>query len=404
MKKLGTWILGSIIFLLIFAGTLELIGYLSLKSGFRWNRNSGGTPPISTARTQVLESRVSEWLSENKKSLNPSAPVNQALRNEPALYTDVGLHQKRSLWGENQELAPNIDDEFRLLGAVTRELKWQVRYQTDEFGHRRTHHERVSGATANIVFTGCSFTFGEGVPDTSVFAARVSDELPKVQTYNYGIQGSSPARTLQSLMAKGGAYFSGVDEKGGAVVFTFIDDHVRRIVGSSQRLIQHPGILTSDPWYSLASSGALEYHRSFSEDPWHRFWIFRAIGNTFFAEAFQLEVPFIGDDQLVLVSKVMSGIRDEMRKHRPDLPLYVAIYPGETFYRSRLIPLLEKEQIRVLDYGDVSFPRALGNQSDLGTDRHPSPEAHALFARLLARDLESIVPLSAASSPRSGRP
>jgi len=237
------------------------------------------------------------------------------------------------------------------------------------------------------VFLGCSFTFGEGVQDKETFPAKVAEYLPYSQTYNFGIQGSSPARILKQLLTQKEKYLAAIDHHPGAVVLTFIDDHVRRIVGSSQRLIQHPSILSSDPRFFL-EDGKLNYQSSFAEDSIDRFRFYRFFGTTHFAQAFNLEVPFIADDHLLLVSKVISEIRNEIQKHRPDLKFYLAYYPSERFYRNGLFSHLRQENIDILDYSDVFLRNVLGNQSDLGTDRHPSQLAHDLYAYLIARDLE----------------
>lgn len=392
MKKFLKVLAGTFIALVIFVLTLEGMGFIFLKIGH--NPLEGEYPPPRplSERGKQVTVWVREWLELKRNELNPEVPVDQVLRNEPGHYSDVGLLHRQDLWGgDKKNLAPGIDDEFMLVGKDSGKVKWRARYRTDSYGHRLTHQERKKNAKRNLVFLGCSFTFGQGVGDELTFPARAAEYFPESQTYNFGIQGSSPTRILESLMKEGSGYLAAVDDKPGAVILTYIDDHIRRIVGTSGRLIQHYSIIETDPHFYL-SDGKLEYRTSFADDPLGRYYIFRFLGSSQFVKALGLEFPFINQSHFELVAKVVAGIRDEIRKVRPDLQFYFSFYPAEEFYRRPLLHFLARENVEVLDYSEVSLENSLGNQRDLGTDRHPSPQAHDLYAYLLGKDLESRVP------------
>ncbi len=390
MKKFLNGIFGLLIILIVLGLTLEGIGYSSKYFGFHPSFLSKRPSDFSRSeRLHTLEQRFNVWKAANQDKLNPTAPVDFELRNEPAFYTDVGLHHKRSLWGNEGMLAANIDDDFRLLGSRSGREKWRVRYRTNSFGHRITTQEKKSHATHNLIFEGCSFTFGEGVIDEDTFPSRVGFYLPKIQTFNHGIQGSSPSRVLEELLKTGGSYLKDIDDKPAVVILTFIDDHLRRIIGSSARLIQHPNIINSEPYFSY-SDGNLAYKDSFSEHPWKIFHLYRFLGDRAFVQAFNLEFPFIGESELVLVAKVIKAIEVEMKKTRPELKFFLAFYPGQHFYRNQLKPYLLNENITVLDYSEFDIAQKLGTQNDLGSDRHPSQLSHDLYAYLISEDLKEL--------------
>ncbi len=96
-----------------------------------------------------------------------------------------------------------------------------------------THGFRVASGFATrgkIALFGCSFTFGEGVPDEQTLAAHVS-RLAGQQAVNFGFHGYGPHQFLRALESDRPAA-AGVTEMS-AIVYTLLPDHVDRAAGRS---------------------------------------------------------------------------------------------------------------------------------------------------------------------------
>ncbi len=394
MKKILTkrnllFLTGPLLALLIFFATFELVAY-GTEFLRRFQKDPESVKLVEDPREKTLRSWVSEWRNLNESLIDPNHKVDEPLRNEPGHYTDKGVNTNASIWIGNRRLAPNLDDEYELRGMISGRLKWRVRYQTTPWGHRMTHHEVKPKSVANIIFQGCSFTFGEGLPDESTFPARVGSYLPNAQVFNFGVQGSSPAFDLLQTKEDGKFYLEGVDQKPTVVVSTFLDDHVRRIIGASTRLIQQPNIIYSDPHFYLEGD-EVKYEKGFAQNIFSKYQLYKLFGHSKFAEVFKLEVPFYGEGQMKLAARIFSETKKEVLKNNPQVKAYfVAVYPGENFYASRLIPFLKQEGLDVLDYSGVPLHSILEEQRTLDTDRHPSALSLDLYAFLLSKELKSL--------------
>ncbi len=107
------------------------------------------------------------------------------------------------------------------------ELIFDVKYSTDELGHRKTPVN--PDAKFAVVFLGCSFTFGVGLNDEETYAYKVAKQLGRdYQVYNLGVGGYGTHQILASL-AKDMSYL----EKYERLYFFYaaIEDHLPRIAG-----------------------------------------------------------------------------------------------------------------------------------------------------------------------------
>lgn len=81
--------------------------------------------------------------------------------------------------------------------------------------------------SVEVVFLGCSFTFGTGVPDTATMAYRVGKQLD-YNSINFGGSGFGTHQAYQIYTHK---YASAPDRKKRIFVYTFIPDHLLRAKG-----------------------------------------------------------------------------------------------------------------------------------------------------------------------------
>ena len=111
----------------------------------------------------------------------------------------------------------------------------------------------ADAAAPTLIFAGCSYTFGHGLPYEETFPGRVAS-LPgnPLQVINLGVQGYGTDQSLLSLKEM----MPKLNAK--VVVYTFLLDHVKRNDNADRRFIfpkaRFPG---TKPRYELASDGSL---------------------------------------------------------------------------------------------------------------------------------------------------
>lgn len=379
--------------LMLFLCTLELSSWLLIKSGFT---NYRPPPPFLVrdwSGISVLgkKAKIYEEFRNRHPEIEKAADIDYSLKREPGEYIILGEKTGKSIF-EFRTLAPNIDDTYKLLGGVTKRIKYRVRYQTDAFGRRSYPVSRKVPASQNLLFLGCSFTFGEGVAQDEIFPSRLAIKRPDVEVINTGVPGFSPATVLQQI-TKNPKFLSGIDtSQPTTAVFVFIDDHVKRVVGTSEFLAGHPNLIIQEPYYYKGSDNKLHYEESFSSNFWNFRWLLRSYGHTNLAQVTKLDLPLIDDQQMELIADILVEVKSELRKKIPTLKDFLVVsFPGNNFYVSRLKDRLQAKKITFVDHSEVDVGLLLKGHHNLLVDSHPSSLAHELFADLLLEDLKDFL-------------
>ncbi len=382
--------------LLIFLTTLEALSWLALNMGIKppWQRSEN----LIISFSEVEEaSRKSDRLGEVSKvflawknkhpEINNPPYIDVALRSETARYVYTGFHTKRNFFEKLDEPVPNSDDEYALYGQQSGKLKYKIRYKTDEFGRRITGYEHTKNARLNIIFVGCSFTFGEGVTPEETIPTITGKLLGSVRTYNLGVPGSSLAGRLSVIM-KNPQLLKGIDPKiPTVIVYIFLDDHLRRMVGTSELLQRGEHNYRHIPAFSL-KNGELILQEGFDEDFWNFHWLIYAYSKTNFSRLSRLELPHISTPHFILQKKVLERLKNEVKKVLPLTDkVYFATFPGDNFYASKISPHLGNATF--LDYSGINFQKILGHDIFyLPQDYHPHGRMYDLFSMLLVNDLK----------------
>lgn len=98
-------------------------------------------------------------------------------------------------------------------------------FNTLPINHRQAFHiDNLSRDSVEVVFLGCSFTFGTGVPDTATMAYQVGKQLD-YNSLNYGGSGFGTHQAYQIFRNK---YQQVPDKKKRIFIYTFIPDHLLR--------------------------------------------------------------------------------------------------------------------------------------------------------------------------------
>lgn len=232
-----------------------------------------------------------------------------------------------------------------------------------------------------MLFFVCSFTFGQGVNDEEAMPSQVAKLAPAIVPYNYAVPGYGPQQMLDIVRSDA---LSNVVEGDGWLVYSFIDDHLRRAIGSMYVY----GVWGADmPFYEIDDQGILVRRGTFMHD---RVWTSRLYGllwKSAIVRYFGVDLPVGNSPQHTrLTREIILASRDAFLKRfgLPSDRFVVLIYPGSRHGRE-LSDELRPRGVRVLDYRELfelEPPRFR-----YARDEHPTPEAHRRIASELVKDL-----------------
>jgi hypothetical protein len=156
-------------------------------------------------------------------------------------------NQYHYLWDANLGIAlpPNV--AARAYKFTDHALVYDVTYTTDANGHRKTMGSTDASAD-NVIFMGCSFTFGEGVQDSETLPQQFSDQAGrKYNVVNFGVSTFGVHQPLRSMelgqltpILTGGKRY---------IVYTGIPGHAQRAAAIGLR----------GPSYGLQADGSVKY-------------------------------------------------------------------------------------------------------------------------------------------------
>src|SRR5437879_10062020 len=81
-----------------------------------------------------------------------------------------------------------------------------------------------------LLFFGCSMTFGLGVNDNETMPFYMAQYASHYRPYNYGVSGYGPHYMLAQLQR--GDLTKDIHETHGIALYTFIDHHIDRPIGT----------------------------------------------------------------------------------------------------------------------------------------------------------------------------
>jgi hypothetical protein len=266
------------------------------------------------------------------------------------------------------------------LRSASGDIIYDIDVVTDEFGRRMTP---ASGARRlHVLFFGCSFTWGDAVQGHETLPAAFAAAATEYRPYNYAFRGYGPQQTVQQL--RNPDIRAQVPERDGIAVYTAIDEHIRRAIGSL-RIVE--GARRTFPYFRLDRDGRLVRDGSFvSGRPWRQLF-YEVLSSSRVLRYFDLDVPAaISDGHFALTAALVADARDSYRARFGSDRFYVILYPGSRLL-SGLRPHLDRHQIRYFDYANLFAAET--RPTIIEGDGHPTPLAYRLVAARLAEDLRT---------------
>ncbi|MES2528064.1 MAG: hypothetical protein V4598_13300 [Bdellovibrionota bacterium] len=345
---------------------------------------------FSSTQTRAGEiSRVLLSLDLEKKVKSPR-PLSKdsKLMMEPNDFTKT--LSGRPLVPLKNGLIPNLDETIVVKGKFSGKVKASSHVTTDSIGRRLTGNTSGSEKKKNIVFLGCSFTYGFGVNNEDTYPYKVREKTG-LNVYNYGISGTSPSLTLKILRYLKGDYLKDMSKEDTTVIYTLIPDHINRMIGTVLQFRHMPGSFETAP-YIFLKDNELEILNSFADDRTYGKHILKFLSRIHLMKVFWVDIPRIGQEEIDLMARILQEIEKEVKTHNPHVKSFkVAFYPlggvGEKSYQA-LRDELVKRKMDVLDYSMINTNSLLKPYNVLEFDSHPSPLAYDVYSSLLANDLK----------------
>ncbi len=256
-------------------------------------------------------------------------------------------------------------------------------YTLDEHSARVTPASPVEATGRDLVFFGCSFTFGVGLSDDEAMPNRVAQRATGWRVTNFGGGGYGPAHMLRRIEdGQTTELFRGNDTR---VVYTYIPHHVRRVIGGMRTATR---FCRDAPYYALTPDGELEYRGTMTTGrPWLQPF-YEALDHEAVLKYFGVDIPIqITDRHLDFTARIIAASRDRWAEALDESDFTVVIYPQPLWAETAsedIIPMLKARGIRCLDYS-----HRFDGQPEMWIpgDKHPTARAQDRVAQWIVQDL-----------------
>lgn len=291
-----------------------------------------------------------------------------------------GLFEPDDLLGYKPQSQAEVDSIASLDGRPV----YAVRYATDRFGRRRTSAQHTGSRPASILFFGGSYTFGEGVNDDETLVAQFAELSAAATCYNYGFCGYGPQATLAILSSD--RLTTELPRPPEVAIYTFIDDHVRRAIGSMRVATTWGGRM---PHYTIGPDGRPHKMGDLTSGRPFRSLLYSVLAKSHTLSFLEVDVPPVMTERhIAFTAKLLAESARLFRERLGGEEFVVLLYPGVKL-GARLAEHLRASGVRCLDYSTLFDPGERIYHID--GDGHPTPAAYGRVAKRLANDMHTIL-------------
>ena len=263
---------------------------------------------------------------------------------------------------------------------------YDVIYRIDGLGRRVTPIDSPGLRTKLLLFFGDSNAFGDGVTQEQTLAYWAGKFAPDYRPYNYALSGYGPAQMLDLIKTR--PLDKEVSERQGFAFYYFIQDHIARVIGSSQ---------VSTDWgihfsrYVLNSGGQLVREGDFATGRPFLTLFYACVEASNIVKYFRLRLPIrYSEADYQLAAEIIAESRRRLDKEFELKNFYVIIAPvfneQELAISERFMVHLKKVGVPFLDFThlyDANEPQYTVAEEDA----HNSGLADRLIAAEIVREL-----------------
>ncbi len=308
------------------------------------------------------------------------SPEPQMLRQ---VVTDASTGELKARFSQVDPLLgykPGGDQQVRVQKLWDDSSVYDAVYTFDAFARRQTPLEGPEGKSEFVIFTGCSFVFGEGVNDNQTLPYLYGKQNPAVRCYNYGFPGYGTQQMLALLQQRD----LRLEVKGdqGTLVYVYLGFHVSRVVGRLSVVTAWGEFM---PYYAIDSDGELQHRGNFTSGRPVLSLLFWLAGKLALKRRLGIDYPRPQrPEDLELTVRIIQESQSTFLDLFPNGRFLVLFYPskGST---NNIRPGLDRAGVAYLDYRNLFDPSS--SEFCIAKDGHPTPLAYELLARQLSVDL-----------------
>lgn len=286
----------------------------------------------------------------------------------------------------------------RWRGRLGGRVYFDKAFSTDAFGRRVTPQSGMAARRRLVLFTGCSFTVGQGAADDETMPYFFGEASPGSRVLNYAHGGHGPQQALLRVERSMTPEALGSYDGRPLLVYVLISDHLFRASGA-RRFLGNYG--AGFPSYAVRPDGGVALEGSFEHaHPWRTL-----LARWSQKSALLQRVPDpVTAADVELTARILAAVRSRFEGRFGSDRFVVFAYPGRrTAPYTATLERLRQLGVRVVDPNDLmtmSERRALTYP-----DFHPLPECHRRVGERLAADLRALGwlddPAPAVSPPAS---
>jgi hypothetical protein len=246
-------------------------------------------------------------------------------------------------------------EEKKMYGS---EVVYDVTYTMNQFGLRIAPHD-VSPARnrdyKNVVFFGCSFTFGTGLNDDETLPYLFEEESGgRYRSYNFAYGGYGPHQMLR-ILETGRLDKIITDQKPSIAIYVALIDHIDRCT------CKYPYFLwdISGPKYQVDSSGNLRYVGKFNDTLYAKikYKVYKEIGKSYLVRDTYLFRKALGwtrtaEDRDLFVKIILASTDVFTQKYHGDFYVVFRGYKGDKD-STYVLDELRKHRINVITTDEI---------------------------------------------------
>ncbi len=262
-------------------------------------------------------------------------------------------------------------------------LLYQVQYTINSKGIRETPF-RKNGRLCNVVFSGGSITFGEGLGDTETMPYYFQDAGGgKFRAHNLGFHGYGPHQMLR--MIETGRMADLVDGPFQVVIYQGIPAHVDRVAGKTSWDFYGPR-------YTMNQEGRVEYNGPFHGTVFRYFLGYLKDSLLYkFIRTHLLHSTLLDSKDIPLYLKILARAKSELENTYGAQFLVLFWDKGSGYtLANQIVQQLDQGQFQVIRVSQI-IPNIQTNREAFilsPDDPHPNARAHRLIGEYLAEVLQ----------------
>lgn len=264
---------------------------------------------------------------------------------------------------------------------------YDVTYQIDEFGRRRTPAQDDLSRQGNILLFGSSSVFGHGLGQDQTMSAHLAKFAPRYRVFNYGNDLWGTNNVLRFVRNRDiSAQLPPAEDN--TVIFWMTFVNMERLFPSLKLYRSYRDLPKRLPYFFIDQQGQLADEGMMSDQVPQDFF-FRSLARSALLAALPVEYPAdLGLPQLRLSVELMKAVRTELSK-KIKLKRFVIAFDHlhHQDWTQGLAPLFRASGFETVDYNGVDVTNFIEAPSML-LDGHPSSAALEFWMRQLTGDLQ----------------